>query len=475
MLNLQTNGRLHQHLCDSRNLYYTNKTYKHMKKVLIGLLAVIIIALGILAKYLIDRSTIFTGFAAKNVASGIFVAGRTQESIESLDINFFPVNLAKTTVDIDNKTVTSNFYGFGKQTAVYREGLGVALIGDMDKKDVASQACKECVNTNYQPDVYWPQGDKDRDTVLSFVNTEKLNSAIDAALNQGNTRAILVAYDTLVKWEKYGDGFDETTPILGWSMSKSITNTMLGILVKDNKLQLDAPAPVKEWANDERAKITLRNLLNMTSGLKWVEDYGDISEATIMLYSKAAIAEYAIQSPREYAPDSVWYYSSGSSNILQQIIRRQFDDIQSYWAFPQEAIFHKIGMNHTIMEADAAGIFVGSSYTYAPARDWARYGLLYLNNGIWRNDTIVDPAWVNFSQQEAPNSEGQYGAQFWINKSGHELPDAPKDIYYADGYQGQRVYIVPSKKLVIVRFGISKHGEFDYNKMVTSILSAFEQ
>lgn len=445
-----------------------------MKKVLIGLLVIILIAFGILAKYLIDRSTIFTGFAAKNVASGVFIAGRTQKSIEALDINFFPVNLAKTTVDMKNKTVTSNFYGFGKQTAVYREGLGVALIGDMNEKEVASQACNKCVNGDYEPDVYWPQGDKDRDTVLSFVNTEKLNAAIDTALKQGNTRAILVAYDTLVKWEKYGAGFDEKTPILGWSMSKSITSAMVGVLVKEGKLKLNAPAPVKEWANDERAKITLRSLLNMTSGLKWVEDYGDISDATKMLYSSAAIAGYAIQVPSEYAPDSVWYYSSGTSNILQEIIRRQFNDIHDYWAFPQEAIFHKIGMNHTIMETDAAGIFVGSSYTYAPARDWARFGLLYLNNGVWRNDTIINPSWVNFTQQEAPHSDGQYGAQFWLNKSGSELPDAPKDIYYADGYQGQRVYVIPSKKLVIVRFGISKHGEFDYNKMVNSILSAFE-
>lgn len=446
-----------------------------MKKVLIGVLVIILFAAGILAKYLIDRSTIFTGFAAKNVASGIFVAGRTQQSIEALDINFFPVNLAKTTVDMANRTVTSNFYGFGKQTAVYREGLGVALIGEMNADEVASQKCITCLSSDYQPNIYWPQGDKDRDTILTFVNIEKLNAAIDTALNEGNTRAILVAYDTLLKWEKYGEGFDETTPILGWSMSKSITSTMIGILVKENKLKLDASAPISEWADDERAKITLRNLLNMTSGLKWVEDYGDISEATIMLYSKAAIAEYAIQAPAENTPDSIWYYSSGSSNILQEIIRRQFDDIKDYWAFPYKSIFSKIGMNHTTMETDAAGIFVGSSYTYAPARDWARFGLLYLNNGVWRNDTIMDPWWVNFTQQEAPNSDGQYGAQFWINKSGHELPDAPKDIYFADGYQGQRVYIIPSKKLVIVRFGISKKGEFDYNKMVTSILSAFEE
>lgn len=446
-----------------------------MKKVLLGLLVVILLAFGILAKYLIDRSTIFTGFAAKNVASGIFVAGRTQESIEALDINFFPVNLANTVVDIENKTVISDFFGFGKQVAVYREGLGCTLLGEASLEDVKKQSCYQGISSTSSDDIYWPSGNKNRDTVLSFVNEEKLQQAMDNAVQQGHTRAVLIAYDTLLKWEVYGDGFDENTPILGWSMSKSITNTMLGILVKQGKLQLDGHAPLIEWGNDERKNISIRNLLQMTSGLQWVEDYGDISEATIMLYSSTDISEYAISVPAAFPPDSIWYYSSGSSNVLSEVIKREFTDINDYWAFPQKEIFHKIGMNQTTMEPDAVGTFVGSSYTYAPARDWARYGLLYLQNGVWLGDTIVNPNWVDFTREEAPNSNGKYGAQFWLNISGHEVPDAPKDTYFADGYQGQRVYIIPSKKLVIVRFGVSKKGEFDYNKFVTEVLEAFDE
>ena len=445
-----------------------------MKKILLSLLIIILIAFGILAKYLIDRSTIFTGFAAKNVASGIFVAGRTQESIEAVDINFFPVNLANTVVDMENKIVTSNFFGFGKQTVVYREGLGCTLIGEKSIDEVKKQNCKIAEAKSPYKDEFWPMGDVDYDTTLSFVNEEKLNSAIQSALKEGNTRSILVAYDTLVKWEAYADGFNENTPILGWSMSKSITSTMLGILEKEGKIDINDKSVLDEWKNDERKNISIRNLLNMTSGLKWVEDYGDISEATIMLYSSTDIAKYAMSMPVAFPPDSVWYYSSGTSNILSEIIKRKFNSIEEYWAFPQKEIFHRIGMYNTIIEPDAVGTFIGSSYTYAPTRDWARFGLLYLNNGIWQGDTIVNSDWVKFTQQEAPNSEGKYGAQFWLNKSGHELPDAPKDIYFADGYQGQRVYIVPSKKLVIVRFGVSKRGEFDYNKFVTSVLSAFD-
>jgi len=445
-----------------------------MKKILLSLLILILIGFGVLAKYLIDRSTIFTGFAAKNVASGVFVAGRTQESIEAVDINFFPVNLANTVVDMENKVVVSDFFGFGKQTVVYREGLGCTLIGEKSIEEVKKQSCESAKEKSPYKNEYWPMGDVNYDTTLSFVNEEKLNSAIQAALKEGNTRSVLVAYDTLVKWEAYSDGFDENTPILGWSMSKSITSTMLGVLAKQNRINIDDRAILEEWKNDERKNISIRNLMNMTSGLHWVEDYGDISEATIMLYSSTDIAKYAMSMPADYSPDSVWYYSSGSSNILAEIIKRKTTNLEDYWAFPQKEIFHKIGMYNTTMEPDAVGTFIGSSYTYAPTRDWARYGLLYLNNGVWLGDTIVSPEWVDLTRQEAPNSDGKYGAQFWLNLSGHELPDAPKDIYFADGYQGQRVYIIPSRKLVIVRFGVSKKGEFDYNKFVTSILNAFE-
>lgn len=444
------------------------------KKVIIIILVVVLGAFSYLAKYLVDRSTIFTGFAAKNIASGIFIADRTQESIESLDINFFPVNLATSVVDVENKTVTSNFFGFGEQIAVYREGLGCTLISDFDINKIKEQKTEYANNNSDNNNKYWPQGIKNRNISIENVDEEKLDKAIKQAMAQGNTRAIIVAYDTLVKWEQYGKGFDEKTPILGWSMSKSITSTFIGMLVKEGKLDIDKSAPIEEWKNDERSNITLRNLLQMNSGLKWVEDYGDISEATIMLYEKGDLGKYALSMPADKKPGVDWYYSSGTTNILQEVIKRQFNNNQEYWDWAYRDFFKRIDMNNTIMEADAAGTFIGSSYTYAPARDWARFGLLYLQNGIWFGDTIVDNSWVNFTQEVAPNSEGKYGSQFWLNQSGHELPDGPKDTYFADGYQGQRVYIIPSKKLVIVRFGISKKGEFNYNKFVSEIVDSFE-
>ena len=444
-----------------------------MKKTLI-ITSILVLIVLLAGKYIVDRSMIFTGYAAKNLASGIFVAERTQESLENEDLNFSLVGLASSTVDYDNKIVYSDFYGFGKQKAIFRTGLGVFL----EEKGKYTNAEKHRQILPQAPkwfeDEYWPKGQKIRNNISDIFDTEKLDKALEETFEKGNTRSVIVLYDTLAFIEKYADGFTKDTKILGWSMSKSIASAMIGVLVKDGRIDINQSAPITEWQADKRKDITTRSILNMTSGLNWTEDYGDISEATIMLYEKSNHAEFAINQPQEFPIDSVWEYSSGSSNILTEIVKRQINNNETYWQFPYQEIFNKISMYNTLMEADASGNFVGSSYTYATTRDWARFGLLYLNNGIWFNDTILTPEWVSFTHTEAPNSNGNYGAQFWLNKSGKELPDAPKDIYFADGYQGQRIYIVPSKKLVIVRMGLTKKKDFDYNKMVVEIIEALK-
>jgi len=445
-----------------------------MKKLLYIFLAILLLAIGFGGKYLIDRSPIFTGFAAKDMASCLFIARRSQESIEAVDLNFSLVKMASLDVDTIAKTVRATFLGFGEQTAVYRQGIGCALIADEDFEK--ARALRSIIPSYplYPETVFWPIGDKMREGVPSNVNIEKLDKAIADALAEGNTRGIVIAYDTLFMAEGYGEGFDKNTPLLGWSMTKSITSALIGVLVKDGKLSVDEAAPIDEWKNDERSNISLRSLLNMTSGLEWVEDYGDISDATIMLYNRGDVAKYAISKKAIYPPDSMYYYSSGTSNILAAVVKRCFDNQQTYLDFPRKELFNRIGMRSAIMETDAVGTYIASSYTFANTRDWARFGLLYLKNGIWNNDTIFPSNWVDFTTQEAPNSKGKYGAQFWLAKTGHEVPDAPKDTYFADGFHGQRVYIIPSKNLVIVRMGESKEGEFDYNKFVKAVLEAFE-
>jgi len=445
-----------------------------MKKFYYIILILLIAAFGYGAKYLIDRAPIFTGYAAKDLASWTFLTNRKQAVIEANDLNFFPVNLSKNSVNFKEKSVTSTFFGMARQKAVYHIGLGCTLIADGKEESIKKQTTQVEPLPGHPENIYWPTGDKLRDTILQNVNSKLLNAAIDSAFNLGNTRAVVVAYDTLLMREKYAPGFTKKTRILGWSMTKSITSALVGILVKQGKLDVYQPAPISEWKNDKRHTITLNDLLHQSSGLQWVEDYSDISDATVMLYQKGNMAEYAIKKPLQYPPDSVWYYSSGTSNIISEIIRRTINNDQEYWDFPRKQLFNKIGMRSAIIETDASGNFVSSSYTFATARDWTRFGLLYLQDGVWSGNRILPEGWVSYTRTPARKSKNKYGVQFWLNKGKQEIPDGPAGIYFCDGYHGQRVYIIPSKHLVIVRLGLNNHGEFDYNKFVMSILKAFK-
>lgn len=418
---------------------------------------------------------IFNGYAAKDICSCIYLSEREQASIEKNDLASFFVSLPTNVCDKENRTVTSTFLGLAKQTAVYRDGLGCALVNDADINIVKKQSYNPQLPAFDQDSVFWPTGNKMRDTIIDKINIKKLNTAIARALNEGHTRGIVVAYDTLFMTEAYNNEFDKDTRILGWSMTKSLMNALTGILVKQGKLSLEGETPIHEWSNDERKNINLKNLLQMSSGLEWEEDYGKISDATIMLFNKADAAKYAISRPMNTSPDSEWYYSSGTANIISEIIKRANPSYDDYISMPQNELFNKIGIRSMVLETDASGTYVGSSYAFATPRDWARFGLLYLQNGYWGKEQILPDGWVDFTRTPSSKSKGEYGAQFWLNRDEfRELPDAPESIYFADGYNGQRVYIVPSHNLVIVRMGLSKHGEFDYNKFVTSILDAVE-
>lgn len=443
------------------------------KRIIIWL--VVLAVIGGLYYGINSFASIFNGYAAKDMCSCIYLSGRQQADIEKNDLKSFFVSLPTNVWDEEARTVTSTFFGMAKKVAVYRDGLGCALVNDADIEEVKKQSYKPEFPA-YDPDtVFWPTGNKKRDTVLQNINIPKLEKAIEAALNEGHTRGIVVAYDTLFMTEGYNNGFDQDTRILGWSMTKSIMNACVGILVKQGKLSLEGETPIHEWSGDERNNITLKNLLQMSSGLEWEEDYGKISDATIMLFDKSDAAKYAISRPVKTTPDAEWYYSSGTSNIISEIIKRANPSQEAYLAFPRNELFNKIGMRSMVLETDASGTYVGSSYAFGTPRDWARFGLLYLQNGYWGKEQILPENWVEFTRTPASKSKGEYGAQFWLNRDEfRELPDAPESIYFADGYNGQRVYIVPTHNLVIVRMGLSKHGEFDYNKFVTSILDAFE-
>ena len=228
---------------------------------------------------------------------------------------------------------------------------------------------------------------------------------------------------------------------------------------------------------DDRKDITLHQLLQMSSGLEWEEKYHLPSYATTTLFSAYHASDPAIHTTLVNQPGEEFIYSSGTSNIISRIIRAQIDTGE-YYRFPYNELFYKIGMLHTTLETDPAGTCVGSSFSYGTARDWARFGLLYLNNGVWGSEQILPEGWVDYTTTPAPHAELRpYGAHFWLNaksaKGKRIYPSAPPDLYWADGFNNQKIFIIPSLELVVVKLSASQNY-MDDDAFLKSIISSIQ-
>lgn len=420
---------------------------------------------------------IITGYAAKNLSSGIFVAGRTQESLEKEDLHFSFIKFDRNTVIRDKKEVISRFL-FWKSEAIYNEGLGCTLVKDFSEETVEKMDYPAVNFPETNPDtIPWPAGNLLSDTIPAGINMKKLGETLDLAFSdtipyKGAFAAIVVYKDQVVA-ERYRRDFTANNRFLSWSIAKSFTNALAGILVKEGKTDINAPVPRKEWANDDRKKITLNNLLHMNSGLEWNEDYGNLSDVTVMLHKEGDMGDFAASKKITVKPGSVWVYSSGTANIVSEYIRSLIGNDEEYLAFPRKALFNKTGMRSVIWEPDASGTFVGSSYLYASLRDYARFGLLYLHNGNWLGEQILPDNWVKYTTTPANGSKSKYGAFFWLNISG-KYPGVPADLFYCDGHDGQFIYIIPSKQLVVVKTGYSPKNTFNHEAFLKGITDAIE-
>ena len=440
-------------------------------------LSVIFLVLIVGGLYLNQLMPVITGYAAKNLASGVFVAGRTQEAMEAEDLNFSLIKYTTNTVDFEKKEVISRFL-WGKSKAVYIDGYGCTLVADYPEEVIKSRGYPQLVSLPENPDtIGWPMGNVIADSVPRGINMDKLQQAVNKVMYDTipykGTFALMVVYKGQPVAELYRNGFTSESRFLSWSMAKSFTNTLIGLRVKEGQLNLDQPAGIDSWGTDERKEIVLNNLLQMNSGLEWNEDYGNLSDVTIMLHQAGDMGAYTAGKPAAFPAGSVWLYSSGTTNLVSLILRRSFRDDEAYYRFPREALFNKTGMKSVVFELDASGTFVGSSYLYASMRDYARFGLLYLNRGNWLGEQLLPEGWVDYTVQPAKGSDGQYGAFFWLNRSGDQ-PDAPEDTYMCKGHDGQFIFIIPSKELIVVRTGFSKKGEFDTNLMLKGILDSLE-
>ncbi len=430
----------------------------------------------VLAFIYYPRLDILTGFAAKNMASGMFLAGRTQESIEAGDNGFFPVRLSGSEVDPGEKSVRTSVFGIKKRKAVFIDGLGAVLLNGDQPEDNEFRIPNRFQNEVELP---YPYGNlPQKDTLFAEIDYEKLaetvNNAFDApGMEDKRTRSLLVVYKGQIVGEKYAEGFDRNTPILGWSMTKSITSTIYGILSRMGRIDISEPVGLDQWNKDERSSITYNDLLHMNSGLEWVEDYNTLSDVTRMLYLEREMGMLQIDKPLVGEPDKSWNYSSGTTNLLSgPLLRAQFGSHQEYLDFWYRELLDRIGMHSAVIETDLGGNYVGSSYGWATTRDWARFGLLYLNRGNWNGEQILDSTWVDYVSTPTNTSDGRYGAQFWLNAGGH-YPDVPADLFSANGYQGQYVFIIPSEDLVIVRTGLMEEPEFDVNGLLRDLISCF--
>jgi len=448
---------------------------KSFKRVItLTLLSILLVVLALAGSYAWRAFPIISGYGAKNLCSCTMLAGRDAQEVINQDINKFPINLGSFTVSYEDSSATGTVFGLARRKAIYRKGLGCSLVAGTDEAEVRAQKTNLTPTPAIDQDtIAWPTGNKDPyDTLNPAVDYKALRTVLDSAFAEPgpkktrHTRTIVVIYNGKIVAERYAPGFDHKTLQLGWSMTKSLTNAMVGFLVKQGKLNVNEPAPIAAWKNDERNRITLNDLMHQSSGLKWEENYGGPSGATNMLFKVRDMGLYAAQNPAKDEPGKVFYYSSGTSNIIARIVRETAGD-DKYYRFAYDSIFHPIGMYHMVVEPDAGGTYVGSSYSYANAYDWARFGLLYLNDGVWNGHRILPEGWVKYSTTPAPAAkQGQYGAQFWLNAGvpgmpeDRQYPSAPTDLYWADGFEGQNVFVLPSKNLVIVKLSLSQNGEY---------------
>jgi len=451
------------------------KTRKRIIYWILTILGAVLIAVAI---YLNSLLPIITGYAAKNLCSDVFVSDRKPENVESVDLNFSFIKLTKNSVNYDEKSVTSHFL-WGQSKAIYRNGFGVTLLRDIKEESLRKVNYPASAKPGYSQDtIKWPLGNilPKRNTGIDTIKLDEISKRLitDNAYN-GNAFAFMVIHKGVPVSEMYKPQFNKKTRLLSWSMAKSFINAEVGILVKQGKLDVMKPAGLQEWKTDERSKITLNDLMQMQSGLKWNEDYGNRSDVTLMLHCESDMANFALERPVAFPAGTHWYYSSGSTNIVSKLIRRLFASDSAYYVFTNTELFNRIGMPDAVFEVDASGTRVGSSYLYATARDYARFGLMFENDGIFNGERILPEGWVKYTTSAASASNGLYGSFFWLNRS-KKIPSAPDDMFACDGHDGQHIYILPTQELVVVILGYSptSKGGMDVNRLIGDVLSTLK-
>lgn len=418
---------------------------------------------------------IAAGYRALFTCSAHFLMRRPLADIVAVELaDTGPLGLPDPQIDEQRGLVRAADGQGGERIAAYRDTMGCTILpphwqeGDLARLPYLARSLG-----GNPADQDFPAGDR-ADLRPPAALAEVVGRAFDASsYGQGTvTAAVLVVSDDRLVAERYRQGFGPHQGYRTWSTAKSISASLIAIAVRQGLLDLAAPAPVPEWQQpaDPRAAITLEQLLWMSSGL-WSKG----SNTNALYFGGQDVISAATGTPLEAAPGERWQYANNDTLLLLRSLRRVLDDDARYLAFPYQELFAPLGMHHTWMETDYLGNFVGSSQVYTTARDLARFGLLYLHDGVWEGQRLLPEGWTRFVASAAPSRppvEGEigYGAQFWLLD---RLPGVPPGTYTSMGNKGQYVTIVPERDLVIVRTGVDPKGtRFDLGGFVRDLVSA---
>ncbi len=390
----------------------------YAKRLLTILGVAVILSTTVFAFYLWKAALIVTGYEAKCLCSDVFVSGREPSPVLSQDLKpveaLYPLRFVDVEFDYGRRTVKASIKGFAKREAIFRDGLGCTLvIGEPEEKLRSESILMAGAAANRHKNGIWPDGEiADTADLPPEVDGKKLGEAVEWAFSEPgpghlrNTRALIVIYDGKIVAERYAPGFTASTPLPGWSMTKSVFAALTGILTGEGKISLKSDGLLPLWreGQDPRKAITIDDLLHMSSGLAFQEEYSSpLADVAVMLFGTRDMALFAAGKPLVSVPGAKWHYSTGTTEILSKVMRNTFvNEREDYLEFPRRALFDRIGMQSAVVEADASGTLVGSSFMFATARDWARFGLLYLRDGMWGKDRILPEGWTKYCASPAP-------------------------------------------------------------------------
>ncbi|GAB4152536.1 MAG: serine hydrolase [Planctomycetota bacterium] len=434
-----------------------------------------------------DLAPLASAYAAKIAASALFVSRRPLASV--LEEELAPDGpiervirpLLRFEVDEEEHSVTCRILGH-EATARWVPGLGCAL-GITRQEALRRGRAMPRPKSPLPREEAWPDGEGDPDP--SGIDAEALRAALDLAFAERGgeairTRAVVIVKDGRLVAERYAKGYDRDMPLPGWSMSKTITLALIGCRILDGRMR-EGAIDLPEWRRegDPRAAITLDDLLRMRSGLSWREDYEDpTSPALTMLFRARDAGSVAAAQPLAHPPRSTYLYSSGTTNLLCRLLRESFDRIEDYWSYPR-GLFDAIGARSMVVETDPSGTFVGSSFAFATARDWARFGQFLLQDGVWDGRRLLPEGWMAKAQRPTPGSRGGFGRHLWLDAprakgdpSSREWPELPEGLFHLDGHEGQYVFAIPKARLVVVRLGCTKRGRFPLREFLDAVWRA---